>query len=239
VIKTVWIDNPPVNVLGAEVLASLAAELAAIDDGTRVVVLRGRGGRAFSAGGDIGSFQEGGPGQASAIQGVANLIEATPVPVVAAIDGYCLGGGLELALACDIRIAHTNTQFGFPEVGLGLIPGGGGTQRAPRLIGPGRARWLLLSGERISAARALEWGLVELVTDDVEAGAAQAAGTLAAQSPHALRELKILLHETRAERSDERELESFARCLASDEGQEGIAAFLEKRAPAWRGPELS
>ena len=92
------------------------------------------------------------------------------MPVVAAIHGYCLGGGLEIALACDFRIAHADAQLGFPEVNLGLLPGGGGTQRAPRLISPGRARWLTMSGERIDAQTAEAWGLVEFVVDDLDAG---------------------------------------------------------------------
>src|SRR5207253_1020058 len=153
---------------------------------TRVIVLRGKGERAFSAGADIASFGQG-HGQAGAIQATANLIESAPVPVVAAIHGYCLGGGLELALACDLRIAQADAQLGFPEVRLGLLPGGGGTQRAPRLIGRGRATWLIMSGERIPARQAEAWGLVELVVDDLEAGIEQVAGTLASQSPNALR----------------------------------------------------
>jgi enoyl-CoA hydratase/carnithine racemase len=163
------------------------------------------------------------------------MIERTPVPVIAAIHGYCLGGGLEIALACDLRVAHAESQLGFPEVNLGLLPGGGGTQRAPRLIGPGRARWLAMSGERIPAAQAEAWGLVEFVVDDLEAGIDRYAGALAKQSPHALREIKQLLRETRDARDDEREFEAFARCLGSEDGQEGVAAFLEKREPNWVG----
>jgi enoyl-CoA hydratase/carnithine racemase len=199
-----------------------------------VVVLRGAGERGFSAGADVNSFT-GGDGPPGGIQTLADAIEALDLPVIAAIHGYCLGGGLELALACDLRVARRDATLGFPEVGLGLLPGGGGTQRAPRLVGRGRAAWLLMSGERITAARAESWGLVEFVVDDLDAAIAELGGTLAARSASALAELKRLLRETRDERSDARELEAFAACLRSADGREGIAAFLEKREPRFGG----
>lgn len=164
----------------------------------------------------------------------ARLI-ALKFPSVAAIHGYCLGGGLEIALACDFRIATRDAQLGFPEVNLGLLPGGGGTQRAPRLTSPGRARWLIMSGERIPAETAQEWGLVEFVVDDLEEGIARYVEPLDKQSPHAIAQIKQLLRETRDERSDEREVKAFADCLNSEDGQEGVAAFLEKRAANWTG----
>jgi enoyl-CoA hydratase/3-hydroxyacyl-CoA dehydrogenase len=157
------------------------------------------------------------------------------VPVVAAIHGYCLGGGLEIALACDFRIATRDAQLGFPEVNLGLLPGGGGTQRAPRLSSPGRARWLTMSGERIDAERASQWGLVEFVVDDLEEGIARYVEPLDRQSPHAIRQIKALYHDTRDARSDDREVQAFAACLTSEDGQEGVAAFLEKRQASWTG----
>jgi enoyl-CoA hydratase/carnithine racemase len=231
-IETVWLDNPPVNAVGAAVDDAITAALDGLVPETRVVVLRGRGERAFSAGADIGGFKDS-DGGARRIQELADRIEAAPVPVVAAIHGYCLGGGLEIALGCDIRIAHRDAQLGFPEVNLGLLPGGGGTQRAPRLIGRGRATWLVMSGERIPADQAERWGLVEFVVDDLDVGIEQIAGKLAQQSPSALREIKQLLLATRDERSDDAESAAFARRLASDDGKEGVAAFLEKRAPRW------
>jgi enoyl-CoA hydratase/3-hydroxyacyl-CoA dehydrogenase len=154
---------------------------------------------------------------------------------VAAIHGYCLGGGLEIALACDFRIATRDAHLGFPEVNLGLLPGGGGTQRAPRLISPGRARWLTMSGERIPAETAEAWGLVEFLVDDLDEGIARYVEPLDRQSPHAIRQIKQLMHATRDERSDVREVEAFAACLTSEDGQEGVAAFLEKRDPVWTG----
>jgi enoyl-CoA hydratase/3-hydroxyacyl-CoA dehydrogenase len=236
-IQTVWLDNPPVNAVNGGIIDTLWDALGALDSDVRVVVLRGKGERAFSAGADIGGFVGGAAeGERPAgIQPVADLIEQAPVPVVAAIHGYCLGGGLEIALACDFRIAHRESQLGFPEVNLGLLPGGGGTQRAPRLISPGRARWLVMSGERIPAETAEAWGLVEFVVDDLEGGIARYVEPLAKQSPHALRQIKELLRDTRDARSDEREVQAFAACLNSEDGQEGVAAFLEKRAANWTG----
>jgi enoyl-CoA hydratase/3-hydroxyacyl-CoA dehydrogenase len=231
-IKTVWLDNPPVNAVGPAVHDAITAALDGLIPETRVVVLRGRGDRAFSAGADISGFKSS-DGGARRIQQLADRIEAAPVPVVAAIHGYCLGGGLEIALACDLRIAQRDAQLGFPEVNLGLLPGGGGTQRAPRLIGRGRAAWLVMSGERIPAEQAERWGLVEFVVDDLDAGIDQVAGKLAKQSTSALREIKQLLLATRDERSDDAESEAFARRLASEDGREGVAAFLEKRTPRW------
>jgi enoyl-CoA hydratase/3-hydroxyacyl-CoA dehydrogenase len=237
VIKTVWLDNPPVNAVDRGIIDTLWSELEELDDEVRVVVLRGRGERAFSAGADISGFLGDGDasGRPAGIQPVADLIEGAAVPVVAAIHGYCLGGGLEIALACDFRIAQADAQLGFPEVNLGLLPGGGGTQRAPRLISPGRARWLVMSGERIPARTAEAWGLVEFVVDDLEEGIARYVAPLARQSPHALGQIKSLLRETRDERNDEREVHAFAACLQSEDGQEGVAAFLEKREARWTG----
>jgi enoyl-CoA hydratase len=233
VITTVWLDNPPVNAIDRGVIATLRSELEGLGPDTNVVVLRGRGERGFSAGADIAGL--GDDERPGGIQPAADLIESTPVPVVAAIHGFCLGGGLELALACDVRLAQADARLGFPEVRLGLLPGGGGTQRAPRLVGPGRSSWLIMSGEPVPARQAEAWGLVDLVVDDLESGIEHVAGTLDAQSPTALREIKALLCATRDRRDDGAEVAAFARCLASEDGREGVAAFLEKRAPRWTG----
>jgi enoyl-CoA hydratase/carnithine racemase len=237
VIKTIWLENPPVNAISRGITEHLWTELEELGD-ARCVVLRGRGEKAFSAGADIAGFQveEGADSDHPAgITPLAEFIESLPVPTVAAIHGYCLGGGLEVALACDLRIATPDAEFGFPEVKLGLLPGGGGTQRAPRLIGPGRAGWLIMSGERIPADQAERWGLIEFVVDELEAGIEQIAGGLAAQSPYAIRQIKTLLAETRESADYEREFRGFVECLQSEDGQEGVAAFLEKRQPAWTG----
>ncbi len=236
-IETVWLDNPPVNAVNGGIIDTLWNAFETLGDDVRAVVLRGRGERAFSAGADITGFVGGSSegDRPAGIQPVADLIEAASVPVVAAIHGYCLGGGLEIALACDFRIATHDAQLGFPEVNLGLLPGGGGTQRAPRLISRGRAAWLIMSGERIQADLAKDWGLVEFVVDDLDDGIARYVEPLDKQSPHAIRQIKELLRETREARSDEREVQAFAACLNSEDGQEGVAAFLEKRQANWTG----
>ncbi len=236
-IETVWLDNPPVNAVNGGIIDTLWNAFESLGPDVHAVVLRGKGDRAFSAGADISGFVGGAAegDRPAGIQPVADLIEQAPVPVVAAIHGYCLGGGLEIALACDFRVAQRDAQLGFPEVNLGLLPGGGGTQRAPRLISPGRARWLVMSGERIPAETALEWGLVEFLVDDLEEGVARYVEPLVRQSPHAIRQIKELFRATRDERSDEREVQAFAACLNSEDGQEGVAAFLEKRAANWTG----
>jgi enoyl-CoA hydratase/3-hydroxyacyl-CoA dehydrogenase len=236
-IQTVWLDNPPVNAVNGGIIDTLWDAFESLGDDVRAVVLRGRGERAFSAGADISGFVGGSSDgdRPAGIQPVAHLIEAAPVPVVAAIHGYCLGGGLEIALACDFRVATRDAQLGFPEVNLGLLPGGGGTQRAPRLISRGRAAWLIMSGERIAAELAESWGLVEFVVDDLESGIERYVEPLDRQSPHAIGQIKALLRDTRDERSDEREVQAFAACLNSEDGQEGVAAFLEKRQANWTG----
>ena len=130
VIETVWIDNPPVNTITEEVAESLAHTFEALEPATRVAVLRGRGEKAFSAGADLKGIRGDGSPPVG-IQPLCDLIESLPFPVVAAIHGHCLGGGLEVALACDLRIADRSASLALPEVRLGLIPGGGGTAAAP------------------------------------------------------------------------------------------------------------
>jgi enoyl-CoA hydratase/carnithine racemase len=238
------IDNPPVNALKAALLEELESELLRLDEdeGTRAIVVRGAGERAFVAGADIKEFpalrdapaQEG--GSARGIQKVGGVIDRMRTPTIAAIHGFCLGGGLELAMACDIRVATEDAQLGQPEIKLGLIPGGGGTQRLPRLVGHGRALLLNMTGEPISGAQAYEWGLVERVGGLEDA--LELARTLAERSPHAIAVVKELAAETRdlpLEEGLKRESEGFFRCLRSDDGAEGVAAFIEKREPRWTG----
>ncbi|MDQ4030469.1 MAG: enoyl-CoA hydratase-related protein [Actinomycetota bacterium] len=247
-VAVVTIDNPPMNALKAALLEELEAELQRLDaeEQTRAIVLRGAGERAFVAGADIKEFpalREAPPsegGSARGIQKLGRVIDGMRTPLIAAIHGFCLGGGLELAMACDIRIAAEGAQLGQPEIKLGLIPGGGGTQRLPRLAGEGRALLLNLTGDPIPASLAYEWGLVERVVPDgghVEA-ATTIARTIAERSPHAVAVVKELAAQTRDLPLDEglrREAEGFRRCLASEDGAEGVAAFIEKRAPIWSG----
>src|SRR5687768_7130691 len=250
-VATVTLDHPPVNALSTRLLEELEAEYDRLDrsDETRAMVFRGAGEKAFVAGADISEFpalreaaeeaaREG--GSARGIQKLAARMDAGRTPVVAAIHGYCLGGGLELAMACDVRIAADDAQLGQPEIKLGLIPGGGGTQRLPRLIGHGRALLLNLTGDPISGAQAYEWGLVERVVAraELEDAALELARTLAQRSPHAMGVIKELAAETRDLPIAEglrREAQAFMRCLGSEDGAEGVVAFLEKRQPEFTG----
>jgi len=247
-VAVVTIDNPPMNALSAALLDELEAEIDALDadDGTRAIVLRGGGERAFVAGADIKEFpslreappQEG--GSARGIQKLGARMDVARTPFVAAIQGYCLGGGLELAMACDVRVASDDAQLGQPEIKLGLIPGGGGTQRLPRLVGHGRALYLNMSGEFVDAATAERWGLVERVVPAGELfdAAKGIAASFAAQSPVAIGILRELARETRdlpLAEGLKREAEGFRRCLASEDGLEGVTAFIEKRAPNFVG----
>jgi enoyl-CoA hydratase len=247
-VGVVTIDHPPVNALSAGLLEELETELDRLDGdaGTRAIVLRGAGDKAFVAGADISEFptlRESGQtegGSARGIQKLAARMDAADTPFVAAIHGWCLGGGLELAAACDVRVAADDARLGQPEIKLGLIPGGGGTQRLPRLIGIGRALLLNIGGEPIDARTAYDWGLVERVVPRAQLldAALEIAQTFAARSPHAVAVLRELARTTRdlsLEEGLRREAEAFRRCLASEDGQEGVAAFLEKREPRFTG----
>ena len=249
-VAVVTIDNPPMNALSAPLLEELEAEIERLDadDGVRAIVLAGAGERAFVAGADIKEFpslreaaaeaQE--SGSARGIQKLGHRMDAAGTPFVAAIHGFCLGGGLELAMCCDIRVASDDAQLGQPEIKLGLIPGGGGTQRLPRLVGSGRAQYLNMTGDFIDAATADDWGLVEKVVprDELRETALGIAQTIAARSPVAIAVLRELARTTRdlpLEEGLRREADGFRRCLESEDGAEGVAAFLEKREPQFTG----
>jgi enoyl-CoA hydratase/carnithine racemase len=246
-VALVTIDNPPMNALSAALLDELETELQALDadDGVRAIVLRGAGEKAFVAGADIKEFpslresaSEG--GSARGIQRVGQRMDAARTPFIAAIRGYCLGGGLELAMCCDVRICSDDATLGQPEIKLGLIPGGGGTQRLPRLVGIGRAMFLNLTGDFVDAETAYAWRLVEKVVPaaELEDEALAVAGRIASQSPHAVAVLRELARTTRdlpLEEGLRREADGFVRCLRSGDGAEGIAAFIEKRPPTFTG----
>jgi enoyl-CoA hydratase len=167
-------------------------------------------------------------------------MDAADTPFVAAIHGYCLGGGLELAMCCDVRVCADNATLGQPEIQLGLIPGGGGTQRLPRLVGQGRAMFLNLTGDFVDADTAYQWGLVERVVPaaELEGAAIAIADRIASRSPHAVAVLRELARTTRDLPLGEglrREADGFVRCLRSEDGAEGVAAFIEKRPPVFSG----
>jgi enoyl-CoA hydratase len=247
-VALVTIDHPPVNALSAPLLEELEAELDGLDrdDDARAIVIQGAGDRAFVAGADISEFpalregasQEG--GSARGIQKLGQRMDAARTPFVAAIHGFCLGGGLELAMCCDIRVASEDAKLGQPEIKLGLIPGGGGTQRLPRLVGLGRAMLLNLTGDPIDAATAYDWRLVEKVVprEELRETALGIASTIAERSPVSVSVLRELARTTRdlsLEEGLRREADGFRRCLASADGAEGVAAFLEKREPQFTG----
>ena len=246
-VALVTIDNPPMNALSAALLDELEAEIDALDADAdvRAIVLRGGGDRAFVAGADIKEFpalretaSEG--GSARGIQRLGHRMDAADTPFVAAIHGYCLGGGLELAMCCDVRVCADNATLGQPEIQLGLIPGGGGTQRLPRLVGQGRAMFLNLTGDFIDAETAYAWGLVERVVSaaELEDAAVAIADRIASRSPHAVAVLRELARTTRdlpLEEGLRREADGFVRCLRSADGAEGVAAFIEKRPPVFSG----
>jgi len=247
-VALVTVDHPPVNALSAPLLEELEAELERLDHdaSVRAIVIRGAGERAFVAGADISEFpslRDSSPGEGGSARGIQKLgarMDASRTPFVAAIHGFCLGGGLELAMCCDIRVASEDAQLGQPEIKLGLIPGGGGTQRLPRLVGLGRALLLNLTGEFVDARTAYEWGLVERVVprDELLDTALDLARTIASRSPVAVSVLRELARTTRdlpLEEGLRREADGFRRCLASEDGAEGVAAFLEKREPQFTG----
>ncbi len=243
----VTVDRPEaMNALDlehAEALRDRLRELAA-DEGARVIVLAGAGERAFIAGADIKYMRTLGVLEARRWgelgQACARLLEETPKPTVAVIDGWALGGGCELALACDIRIASTSARLGQPEINLGVIPGWGGTQRLARATTLAFAKDLVLTGRTVDAAEALEHGLVSAVyePDELEGKTRELVATLAAKSPLALRYAKEALNGALAgvHRANlETEERLFAMLFASEDQKEGMAAFVEKREPRFTG----
>ena len=249
-VAVVTIDNPPMNALSAPLLEELETEIDRLDadDDVRAIVLVGAGERAFVAGADIKEFpalrdaaaEANERGSARGIQKLGHRMDAARTPFVAAIHGFCLGGGLELAMCCDIRVASDDAQLGQPEIKLGLIPGGGGTQRLPRLVGIGRAQYLNMTGDFVDAETASNWGLVEKVVPRAELRdtALGIARTIAARSPVSIAILRELARTTRdlpLEEGLRREADGFRRCLESEDGAEGVAAFIEKREPSFTG----
>jgi 2-oxoglutaroyl-CoA hydrolase len=219
-------------------LAGVFDELGA-DDAVRAVVVGGAGG-AFTAGGDIAAFLEASPEELSRLAWNVAAAERCPKPVVARIDGYCLGVGLELALACDFRVCSDDAQLGLPEVGLGMIPGSGGTQRLARLVGLGRAKDVVMRRKRISARDALAWGLVSEVVPAAELDAAveRVLADLADLSPLALAMAKrVLNHVYDGPLHVGLELEGLAYGLlrSTHDFREGVEAFGEKRKPSFEG----
>ncbi|HMM22547.1 MAG TPA: short-chain-enoyl-CoA hydratase [Selenomonadales bacterium] len=243
----VTVNRPKaLNALNQEVLQGLDKLLdeIAADSSVKVVIVTGSGDKAFVAGADINEMRPltamegrewGRLGQA-----VFAKLEKLPQPVIAAVNGFALGGGCELAMACDIRVAAENAKFGQPEVSLGIPPGFGGTQRLPRLVGKGRAKELLYTGDMIDAAEALRIGLVNKVVaaEELMAVAKTMAQKIMSRAPVAVQVCKAAVNaglEMGLEYGISYEAEVFGLCFATLDQKEGMTAFIEKRKPAFAG----
>ncbi len=242
VIAIITIDRPEKrNALNTAVRREIISALDALRDDSemRVVLFTGAGDRAFIAGADIGEFAERSVDeQRNSMSGrrVFEEIANFPKPTIAMINGYALGGGCELALACDIRVAGDSAKLGQPEINLAIIPGGGGTQRLTQLCGTGQAMRLILTGEIIDASEALRIGLVDMVfaAAELRERTIAMAAKIADKSPLALEMAKTAIRSAQEMPLSEgmkRETELFLTCFASDDKKEGIHAFLEKRQP--------
>jgi enoyl-CoA hydratase len=245
-ILTVTVNRPDkLNALNHIVLADLdrLMDLVMSDPEIRAVLLTGAGPKAFVAGADISEFLQASPDEGAALakrgQDLFFRIESCPKPFVAAVNGFALGGGCELAMSCHFRLASDNARFGQPEVNLGIIPGYGGTQRLPRLIGPGRAMELILSGGMIDAAEAHRIGLVNHVTTP-EMLLETARGillTILSKSPVAVGQAIAAVNAAAVNDVDGYavEVDRFRGCFGTEDMKEGVTAFLEKRKPIFPG----
>jgi len=233
------------NALNRPILDAIMGRLdeVARDDAVCAVIITGTG-RAFCAGADITEYWGGGQGAFIEYQRLGRLlldrVVEHPTPVIAAVNGFALGGGFELALACDLIVASEGATFGLPEPSLGLVPGGGGTQRLARTVGRYRAKDLLLTGRRLSAQEAREWGVIVAIAPEGEEvrAALDLASAIARQAPLATRALKRLVDEgadAALHTALSYEQQTLIGLYGTADGQEGIAAFLEKRAPTFTG----
>jgi len=245
-IVTITIDNPPANSISSSVLSELESALDKVLSNTslRALIITGSGDKIFASGANIRELADldraSGIGVVSRVKEVFAKIWLFSKPVFCAINGHALGGGLELALHCDFRLSTEEARFGQPEINLGVLPGAGGTQLLPRLIGLSKARWLLLSGETISAREALAFGLVDRV---VKAGSLleeteEMAHKIIEKPPLAIESVKNALRLVQSsvlEEAMKKETEMFGNLCATEDKKEGVFAFLEKRKPRFRG----
>lgn len=213
------------------------------DNDIAVILLTGSEGKAFIAGADIKEFLNQTIETEKQLEEdwiVTTIISNLKKPVIAVIDGFCLGGGLELAMSCDLRIASDRSKLGQPEINIGIIPGAGGTQRLTRLIGEGRAMEMILTGRMITAEEAFSYGIVNFVynSDDLMDEAIQIANTIGEKSKYAVERAKKsvkAVSEMNLKDGLKLEREMFIECLNSEDGEEGITAFIEKRKPNFKG----
>lgn len=245
-VATLTIDRQDkLNAISPQVVEEIGQSLLELESQPpSAIVVTGAGEKAFVAGADIGEMSQMSSIEAKRFAEIGHaalaLLDRSPVPTIAAVNGFAFGGGAEIALACDIRIAAENAMFGFPEVGLGILPGMGGTQRLPRLIGPGLASELIFSARRIDAAEAKEMGLVNRVVGQGEAlnAAQQLADEISKNGPLAVRYAKAAVN--RALDIDlisglEYEADQFALLFSTEDAKEGMGAFSEKRKPDFKG----
>lgn len=241
-VAVLTIDRPKaLNALNPEVLADLKAAFEGIDQNTvRCVVLTGAGDKSFVAGADIGSMSTMTKAEGEAFGKLGNdiflMVESFPLPVIAAVNGFALGGGCELAMSCDIRICSDNAVFGQPEVGLGITPGFGGTQRLARLVGMGMAKQMLYTARNIDANEALRIGLVNAVVPqaDLMDAALKMAGQIAKNAPIAVRACKKAVNEgmqVSIDKAVEIEEKLFGGCFETHDQVEGMACFLSREKP--------
>src|ERR687897_463562 len=233
------------NALDGQVVEEIGQALLELEvESPRAIIVTGAGERAFIAGADIRAMSVMDPIEAKRFSEIGHaamaLLDRSPIPTIAAVNGYALGGGCEVAIACDIRVAAANATFGFPEVGLGILPGMGGTQRLPRLIGPALAKELIFTGRRISAKVAREIGLVNRVVAEGEAlnAARELAGEISANGPLAVRHSKAAANrslDVDLVSGLEFEADQFALLFATEDAREGMNAFGEKRRPEFEG----
>jgi len=246
-IATITINRPgALNALNEETILEMLSELddAERDESIKVVVITGAGDRAFSAGADIKMMTDAGSLRARELsrlgQRLTNEIEDLGKPVIAAINGYALGGGLEVAMACDLRIASENARLGQPEINIGLFPGWGGTQRLPRFVGKGIAKEMIFTGKMIDAKTAKELGLVNAVgpADQLKSSVKELIAELINRPPVALKLAKELINnstETNLRLGMVHEAEAFGIVASTEDFKEGTTAFLQKRKPQYKG----
>jgi enoyl-CoA hydratase len=246
-VATITVNRPKsLNALNPQTMEEIDSALDAVtgDQAIRCLIITGAGEKAFIAGADISAmvtmsgFDE--KRFAEYGLGVLRKLEQLHIPVIAAVNGYALGGGSELALSCDLILAADTAQFGLPEIKLGIIPGFGGTQRLPRRIGLPRARELIYTGKMIDAAKAMRYGLVNEVypADQLMAQARELADTIAAQAPLAIQQAKAAINagiEMDLDSGLRFETEAVALAFSTDDKQEGMRAFLDKRPPVFKG----
>jgi enoyl-CoA hydratase/3-hydroxyacyl-CoA dehydrogenase len=237
-----WLDRPPANSISPEVVAGLSRAWGRVQEsGVRVLVFASANPRLFCAGADIKAFTQMEPEAAARFAGGMHALlremEHSDVITLAAVNAVAFGGGCELAMACDLRLAGESARFGQPEIKLGIIPGFGGTQRLPRLIGEARALEMNLTGEPVDAAHALAYGLVNRVVSDAELmeAALEWAERLAAAPPRAVASIKRISAAGDLDAGLEAERAAFGEIFATADAREGIAAFLEKRPASFQG----